>query len=239
MNKLLIPLLILLSPILAIAEISEEAQRVIDAYVEATGGFDNKSAVESIVFLGNYDMPMQGIKAPVTLYMKKPTKISMTIDMPNIGQIRSGYNGVKGWELNPIVGFRNIEGTELEQLHKQASIFPEVDIKSHYIKAIRMEDDKEGNIVLEMISKNKMRETWYFDPETDLLKKTKLMIDAGVQGSFPVTITVDEYQQVENVLLPFLTTTSNPAFSVSIKVDKIELNSEIADSLFDPPAVPQ
>ncbi len=239
MNKLLIPLLILLSPILAIAEISEEAQRVIDAYVEATGGFDNKSAVETVVFVGSYDVPKQGIEAYVTLYMKKPTKFSLILDIPNIGSIRSGYNGTEGWEQSPITGFRKIEGVELEQHIKQSSIFPEVNIKNHYIEASRIDDDKDGSVVLEMISKNNSRETWFFDPETNLLKKTKLTMDAGVQGSFPLTISMNDYRQVENVLMPFLTTSSNPAFSVSIKVDKIELNSEIADSLFDPPAVPQ
>jgi len=222
-----------------IAQISPEAKSVIDKFVEATGGYESKNRVESIVYTGTYGMPMQGIEASITLYMKRPSKMAMTLEIPHIGQIRSGFDGEQGWELNPVTGFRLIEGSELEQLAKQSSLFPEIEIEKHYQTAERLEDDKDGKIILNMVAHNEMSETWVIDPETHFLISTRMMIDAGVQGSFPVNIEMMDYTEVDGIKLPFLTTTSNPAFSVEIMVDTVKFNAEIGDEIFQVPAIPQ
>lgn len=229
----------LASSSIAYSEITPAAQKIIDAFIVATGGVENKKNIESLVITGSYNLPEQGVEAEITLYFQQPFRFSMILDIPNIGQMRSAYDGKTGWEMNAVTGFRLIEGSELEQLSRQATVFPELYINDNYKSADRIEDRADGKIVVELITNNDFPETWIFDPETHLLVEIKLIVDAGAQGSFPITNKLYDYKSVGNILVPFKTTSSNPAFSLEIQVKNVQLDIEIPAYIFEKPDLPQ
>lgn len=44
----------------------------------------------------------------------------MTIDIPGMGQMVTGYDGTVGWSMNPMQGPRVLEGKELDQLREES-----------------------------------------------------------------------------------------------------------------------
>jgi hypothetical protein len=93
---------------------------IIDRYVQAIGGCDAVMRHKSIRYVGNFEMPAAGMKGNLTVIQAAPNKMAMTVDLPGMGQMVSGYDGTVGWSINPMQGPRVLEGKELEQLREDA-----------------------------------------------------------------------------------------------------------------------
>jgi hypothetical protein len=93
---------------------------IIDRYVQAIGGRDAVMRHRSIRYVGTFEMPAAGMKGNLTLVQAAPNKMAMTVDLPGMGQMVSGYDGTVAWSINPVQGPRVLEGKELEQLREEA-----------------------------------------------------------------------------------------------------------------------
>jgi hypothetical protein len=93
---------------------------IIDRYVQAIGGRDAVMRNSSIRYVGNFEMPAAGMKGNLTLVQAVPNKMAMTIELPGMGQMVTGFDGAVGWSINPMQGPRVLEGKELEQLREDA-----------------------------------------------------------------------------------------------------------------------
>jgi hypothetical protein len=93
---------------------------IIDRYVQAIGGRDAVMRHNSIRYVGTFEMPAAGVKGNLTMVQAAPNKMAMTVDVPGMGQMVSGYDGTVGWSINPMQGPRVLEGKELEQLREDA-----------------------------------------------------------------------------------------------------------------------
>jgi hypothetical protein len=96
------------------------ARAIIDRYVQAIGGRDAVMRRNSIRYVGSFEMPAAGMKGNLTLVQVAPNKMAMTVDLPGMGQVVSGYDGTVGWSINPMQGPRVLEGKELQQLREDA-----------------------------------------------------------------------------------------------------------------------
>jgi hypothetical protein len=235
--KRMLTLLVAMVSVTLNAAITPEAEAVLHAFTEATGGREAKESISTLVMQGHYEIPDQGIVAPIVIRIQQPDKMAVLIELPSVGEIRSGINGKVGWESNPITGFRLIEGYELEQFAKQSSVFPELQIGQFFKEVFRDDDRKDGKIVLKLITHSGFEETWYFDPATNLLDEMRVLIDAGAQGSFPVNLFLQDYRAAKGVLIPHTTITSNPAFSIRVAVESVLVDSIIEDTHFAVPSV--
>jgi hypothetical protein len=93
---------------------------IIDRYVQAIGGREAVMRHRSIRYVGAFEMPAAGMKGELTIVQAAPDKMAMTVDLPGMGQMVSGYDGTVGWSINPMQGPRVLEGKELEQLREDA-----------------------------------------------------------------------------------------------------------------------
>jgi hypothetical protein len=93
---------------------------IIDRYVQAIGGRDAVMRHKSIRYVGTFEMPAAGVKGDLTVVQAAPNKMAMTVDVPGMGQMVTGYDGTVGWSINPMQGPRVLEGKELEQLREDA-----------------------------------------------------------------------------------------------------------------------
>jgi hypothetical protein len=93
---------------------------IIDRYVQAIGGRDAVMRNSSIRYVGTFEMPAAGMKGNLTLVQAVPNKMAMTIELPGMGQMVTGFDGAVGWSINPMQGPRVLEGKELEQLREDA-----------------------------------------------------------------------------------------------------------------------
>jgi hypothetical protein len=74
----------------------------------------------SIRYVGNFEMPAAGMKGNLTIVQAAPNKMGMTIELPGMGEMVTGFDGTVGWSINPMQGPRVLEGKELEQLREDA-----------------------------------------------------------------------------------------------------------------------
>ena len=93
---------------------------VIDRYVQAIGGRDAVLRHSTIRYVGSFEMPAAGMKGDLSLVQAAPNKMAMTMTIPSMGQVSTGFDGTTGWAVNPVQGPRVLEGKELDQMREDA-----------------------------------------------------------------------------------------------------------------------
>ena len=98
------------------------AKDLVAKYVQAIGGRDAVLKHSSIKLTGRFEMPAAGVGGDLELVRMKPNLMVTRINIPGMGEVRSGYNGTVGWSINPMQGPRLAEGKELAALQDQADL---------------------------------------------------------------------------------------------------------------------
>ena len=93
---------------------------IIDRYVQAIGGRDAVLRHTTIRSVGTFEMPAAGVKGDLLVVQAKPNKMALTMNIPGMGQMNTGFDGTTGWSINPMQGPRLLEGKELEQIREDA-----------------------------------------------------------------------------------------------------------------------
>jgi hypothetical protein len=170
---------------------------IINRYVQAIGGRDAVMRHSSIRYVGNFEMPAAGMKGNLIVIQAAPNKMAMTVDLPGMGQIVSGYDGTVGWSINPMQGPRVLEGKELEQLREDAG--PSAMLRS--ADRIRSAETVEltsmgGQACYKVkITYNSGRESFdCYSPETGLLVGMTQTQESPM-GSVQVTTLFDDWKE--------------------------------------------
>lgn len=235
------PILLLLATIgvaashVATAQISPDAQEIIDQYIEATGGLEAKQSVKSLVQTGTWEYPEQGISGPMTVYFVAPNRMASVTEIPDVGTMRTCISDGVAWEDNSITGMRVLEDTELEQAVKDACMFPELKLSENYQKVTLGETRKDGLISVVLVDHQGLEEIWYFDPITHYIAEIERVLDAGVRGTYRIKLKTGKYLPVGDLVIAHYTETSTPAFKITTTAEKIELNAEVPEYIFRKP----
>ena len=118
-HQFLLALVTLGAPVALTAQSGESlpsARTLIDKHIAAVGGREKLLAHQSATVKGAFEVPAQGISGTYVLHSARPNKLLMTITVPGIGDIASGYDGTVAWSDNPMQGARVLEGKELESM---------------------------------------------------------------------------------------------------------------------------
>lgn len=118
-------LLCLAGPIAAQAPAADlpAAKQIIEKYVAASGGEEKIRATKSMHAKGRMEMPAMGMTATLDMSAQAPNKLLMVMELPNVGALRSGYDGTVGWMENPVTGPMLMEGDQLGDLLRQADFY--------------------------------------------------------------------------------------------------------------------
>ena len=219
----------------ASAQISSAAQELVDKYIEATGGREAKQAITSLVQTGTWEYPEQGISGPMTVYYVAPDRMATVTEIPDVGTMRTCISEGIAWEDNSITGLRVLEGSELEQAVKDATMFPELKIAETYVKATVSEPRKDGLIPVVFVDKQDLEEIWYFDPITHYITEMEKVLDAGVRGTYRIKLKTSNYLPVGELVIAHYTETSTPAFKITTRAEKTEINTDIPEYIFRKP----
>lgn len=99
------------------------AESLVAKHVAAIGGEDAVRKHSSIRMAGTFEMPAAGLKGNLQVVSAAPNRNAMTIAIPGVGEIRSGYDGIGAWEFNPMTGARLVEGKELTRISEDADFY--------------------------------------------------------------------------------------------------------------------
>jgi len=219
----------------ATAEITPEARTIIDAYNSATGGTEAKNKISIIHYRGQWEMPQQGIKGSSHLWIENKKSFAMILDIPEFGTMKTCSSQGISWTEQPTTGVQSLDKAQAQHMAKAAILFPEIEIDQHYESASVQESSDLDRSVLLMVDKDGREETWVFDNKTSYLIEVKMAIDEGVRGRFTMASRYGDYREVEGVFLPNLISQITPVFEINITTEKIELNPEIPNHIFQIP----
>jgi outer membrane lipoprotein-sorting protein len=210
----------------------------------ARGGLAKMRAIKSERVSGTISFGAEA-SGPFAVELKRPLKMHMTLSVQNQNMVRV-FDGTQGWANNPFTGKMNPDSMTDEDLK---NISEEADFDGPLVDYA-----KKGNKV-ELVGKDKVedKDVWrvrlttkngdvryyLFDASTYLLLKWEGKRRAEGK-EFPIESYFRDYRDVDGLKFSFQIDSGSSATDLTQKlvIDKIELNTQIADSEFTKPATP-
>ena len=221
---------------------AQTAEQAADANVAARGGLEAWRAVQSMTMIGLMDVG-KGMQVPFTLQLKRPRK--MRLDFLFDGQlVMQAYDGTQGWKRQPHLGRAGVEPLSEEEMESAAGQTdldgPLVDFraKGHQVELLGHEE-VEGRDTLKLavtLATGTTRHL-YLDAETFL----EVKVDGTRRGGGkdrPMETFFRDYRPVEGLLIPHTLESrlEGAPSSHKLVIESVELNPELPDALFTPPA---
>lgn len=227
------------APVALIAQPDAAVQAVLDRSLAALGDPKAMDGVNTLRATLSNEIPAMGVTMTGTLLQKRPDLFLMEIDMPGLGKTYQGYDGSVGWAADPMQGYRELEGAELEQMLQSARLDRFSVLHELYPTMERLEDTEiEGRKVhaIRAVTPTGAEETWYYDTITALPLAWDIVIDAGPLGKLPARTVFSDWKAIPGLDLkvPMTSTVSNPAFQIVSRVGEITINIDVDTAVFAP-----
>ena len=210
------------------------AEGIVTNYINSIGGRDRLENVESIEITGNANLNMQGQSFVLEFYSLKNNQNQSLTTVTAGGMVvqKSVFNKYQGY--NEVNGQRiPLSDSELESAIIDSALFSELNYDFSTIELIGTSVVNEEKVYEIKITDNK---TEYYSIESGL--KVKEIETTEVEGNqIVVETTVNEYEEVDGVLIPSEINQVTPALpipgGITIKFSKIKLDVKTSDSDFN------
>jgi hypothetical protein len=242
---------VVLPPVLAKAPRSRTASRkakpsitaaqVMEKSIEVTGGRKAYEKIKTTVLRGTMEMVGQGLNIQFECRTKTPDKALLIVQIPGVGESRQGYDGKVGWSQDPIFGLRELSGSELAELKRQAAD-PTSNIKWRelYKKEELVGTKKIGSRTayeVRLTPTTGKPITHYYDTKTFLLLRMDIVAESP-QATFSVESYLSDWRVVDGVKIPHVVKISSPVGDIVMRASEVKNNVKIDDSEFAKPAAP-
>jgi CubicO group peptidase (beta-lactamase class C family) len=224
-------------------ETRKKADDVLAAYVTALGG---RAALEKInrrTAKGTFELLGIALSGPAEMYAKAPNKSLTIMTVPGQTTLKTGFDGIVGWQQDPEDGVVDKAGLELGSAMRDADYYQPLKLRTQYPNlffkgqaklALYITNGKLGPerdlIVLEA-PRNRQPRRFYFDARTGLLVRTEDRNDLGAVTS---AVEYDDYRDVDGIKVPFTTHYVDDAHFI-IKLTEVKQNVTIDDAVFVKP----
>jgi zinc protease len=221
------------------AQALPSGEAVLAKFIEATGGRAEYAKIHTTISTGRLEMPAQGIKGTITIYELEPAKQYSVAEIPGIGTMEEGTDGVIAWEKSALQGARLKTGEEKAAALRAANSETKfLDWKKYYksVENTGMADvDGKACYKVVLTPLEGKPETEFYDKSSGLLIKETGLI-ASPMGEVPVETIVSDYRKEGNLLMPHKLKQGVIGQQFEITIESIKLNAEIPKDRFDPPA---
>lgn len=232
---LLVSIVILFSGTLS----AQKLNKILKNHFEVIGQ-ENLLKVNSVIMKGK--VIQQGMEFPLTIMMKRPANVLMEVDLQGQKMI-TAYNGEMGWMINPMMGSsepQDMGPDETKSMKTMSDL--DGDLYNFKDKGYTVEligkEEMEGTECFKLkLVREEGDETFIFiDTEAYVIIKTES--ERNFQGAPKVIAEFPgNYKMVEGIAMPFSITQSIAGQTiVEIVMESVELNAEVADSLFIKPS---
>ncbi len=219
--------------------LSQDAKKLVESVINATGGRKAMEAIKDTTFSGSMDLVQMGLSATITFYHKEPNMLRQDIEVTGMF-FSSGFDGESGWTVNSQTGSaEDLPGSAQDDAKNQAlgfgyswMLYPEKYGITLTDKGKETVNGKEY-LLLEMVFENGDTALTYIDPGTFLPYKTKsrLLNEMGIEVEQESI--VRDYRKVNGLNYPHLITIYQDGEEFgSLIVDVIKFNSGLEDAFF-------
>jgi outer membrane lipoprotein-sorting protein len=210
---------------------------IIASYVRALGGADKFSKVRSRTMRGEVELSPLNIKGTVVSYAAPEDKVASYLTINGLGDFAEGFDGTRGWAVNPLQGLRQKSAEEIARQRISANFFREINLEKLYTTLKfggRTTIDGNENYIVEATAEGLGTDKLYFDVKTGLLSRYDT-ITVAPEGRFPTSTFIDDYRTVDGMQVSFRSRTKLPQYEVVIKLDEVKNNAEIDPKVFAAP----
>jgi hypothetical protein len=218
-----------------------DARQILRKYVEATGGEEAYRNLRTQRATGTFNLAMAGMQGRFEMFQKTPDKFLVMVDLPGMGQLQNGVNGDIAWSVDPMSGPRLLEGEELRAAKREADMNIYLEPEKHYEKMeVKGTEEVRGSKAYHVVmtpreGRNPVEA--YFDAESGLLVK-QVVTQHGPMGEIKAENYLEDYRETADGKFkqPHKITTRAAGQEFVITLERIEVNAEIEDNRFEPPA---
>jgi len=187
-------------------EVLPKAEKILDGYVEATGGPAAYDKIQNRVTKGTIDLGAagMGIKLSITSYNARPDRSYNLIESDALGKMENGTDGSVVWENSTMQGAQIKEGKERAFLLKMSTF----DRMAYWRKAFKKVEctgleDVEGTPCYKVVATavDGEPETYFFDKETNLLTMSEMTMESQM-GTVKVQMYPGDYEKFDGILVP-------------------------------------
>lgn len=233
----------------AAAANAQTADELIEKHLAAMGGREALGKLTSQTATGRIAVSVQGqdLGGPIELYHKAPNKsrTMFRLDLSAMGGsemvIDQRCDGKTAIALNSMMGDREMTGSQLQNMLNQTFPTPLLDYKAAGAKVELAGKEKLNGrdvFVLVYTPKAGAASRQFFDAETFLVSRVVMKVDvAELGGETEQTVETSDYRAVDGIKVPFSIRIQNSAQSISVTLDKVEMNKALDDAMFSKPAV--
>ncbi len=209
-------------------------------YVKAIGGKEKLGSHTSRRMTGRFEMnQMPGMAMAMVMEAHEPNMLLMTITIPQMGEMRQGYDGKIGWSMDPMQGPMLMPEEQLVQFRREANFRKELDLKAGYKDAEMIgRGDFEGRPVwqVKLTDEAGDRTTMHFGVEDHLLWGMS-MVNKTPMGEMPTRSVIKEYRDFDGIKTAAIMEIHTMGMVQTMTVDKIEFDV-VDKSVFTlPPAI--
>lgn len=180
------------------------AEQLVQRYVQAIGGRDAVLRPQSTRLVGTFSMPANGLNGELEVLAARPNTVMTTVNISEMGTIRSGFDGTVGWAIDPLTGARLLSGAELDAMREQANPLMAVRDPSLFQSMETVERTEMGGqpcyrVRAVTLSGREVFDCYHVDSG---LLVAQVATQESPMGSVEVTTTMSDYRDFGGVLTP-------------------------------------
>lgn len=222
----------------------QTADEIVEKHLAALGGRQALAKLTSRRATGTVSISTPGgdLTGPIELSYKAPNKSRayMQLDLSAVGvadkmTIEQKFDGTAGWMLNSMQGDTAITGNQLENMKNNSFPSSLLTYKESGIKIEVLPREQIAGkdvIVLTATPKTGSATKLYLDASTYLVVRSVAKLESPEMGTVEQTSDLSDYRTVDGVKMAFMIVNTNPAQTLTIKIDKVEHNVPLDDALF-------
>jgi len=209
------------------------ADKIIDRYIEVTGGKAAYDAIKSRRMTGLISIPAQNINGTLTISQKDATTALSTFEIPGLGKVIQGRRGDVVFEVNQLSNSaRILEGKEAESTLRSLSLNETQVMRAHFtnrtVTGQELVEGKNADKVVLTAADGQSMTTWY-EVDSGLAVKMETVMTTDM-GEIKVASTMSDYKDFAGIKLPAITKQTFAGQEIIIKFNTIETNVEITDA---------
>lgn len=216
--------------------VKEDALAIVKKHETASNAKAAREKIKSMHSVGTFELPAQGLKAPLNIYAAKPNKFLLKINIEGFGEVSKGFDGKVAWSVNPQAGATLVTGKELEELKDQADFIAELS-KPGSLKAASVvgKETFEGKEChkLKLVRKTGRESNEFFDVKTGFLVGSQGS-RATPMGDMEITVVHDNFKKFGDMTASTKTTQKIGEIEQIFNIEKIEFD-KVDDKTFDLP----
>jgi hypothetical protein len=217
------------------------AQELLTRHITATGGEKAWDAKNMMSSKGAIEIPAAGLKGAMDMQAMAPDNIAIVMDIPGMGQSRSGFNGTVGWTIDPMRGPALMDAKQIADLKRDGNFRRDLDLmrnagNAEVLGLVEFETRPCWQVKISTSTSDATPTNNFYDKETGLMAGMTLMA-ATPMGSIPVTLLTGEYKDFADVKLPVRTTTKVMGQMQVMTIDSVTWEGVSAKAFELPPEI--